>query len=75
MEAINFTPNLTTSPSHHLNLISHHLTISPSNLTTSPSQHLNITTSPSQPLNPFVAYISAKYKAVPVMRPAMASMA
>ncbi|MDY3786108.1 MAG: hypothetical protein SOZ76_00725 [Prevotella sp.] len=44
MEAINFTPNLTTSPSHHLNLISHHLNITPSQPHFSPPHHLTIST-------------------------------
>ena len=39
METINFTTNLTTSPSQPLNIISQPLN---TNLTTSPSHHLTI---------------------------------
>ena len=42
MEAINFTPNLTTSPSQPLNT---NLTTSPSHHLTIKSHHLNISTS------------------------------
>ncbi|MCI6687732.1 MAG: hypothetical protein MR461_04330 [Prevotella sp.] len=49
MEAINFTPNLTTSPSQPLNTnfttsTSHHHTITPSHHQISPSHHLTIST-------------------------------